>query len=57
MGYISDNTPIYIWIEGSCRQDILLYVMGYICDKLFFESGYCHKHTGCVSHFGEEHFE
>ena len=55
MGYNLDNTPINIWIERSYRQDILLYVMGYIGDQLLFESGYYHKHSGCVSHLGEEH--
>ena len=50
-----DNTPVNIWIERSYRQDILLYVMGYKIDKLLFESGYYHKHSGCVSHLGEEH--
>ena len=43
--------PFNIGIERSYRQDIFL---GYIGDKLLFESGYYHKHTGCVSHLGEE---
>ena len=47
--------PFNIWIERSYRQDIFLHVMGYIGDKLLFEYGYYHKHTGCVSHLGEEH--
>ena len=51
MGYNLDNTLINIWIERSYRQDILLYVMGYISDKLLFESGYYHKHSGCVISF------
>ena len=55
MGYNLDNTPVNIWIERSYRQDILLYVMGYLGHKLLFESGYYHKHSGCVSHLGEEH--
>ena len=55
MDYNLDNTRVNIWIERNYRQDILLYVMGYIGDKLLFESGYYHKHSGCVSRLGEEH--
>ena len=55
IGYISDKTAVNIWLKGSYRQDILLYVMKYTGDELLFESGYYHKHTGCVSNLRKEH--